>query len=143
MSIWFKKDWKIEKLNQFSVNTMNEIIGIKFTEVGENFVRATMPVDHRTCQVYGILHGGASATLAETIGSVASVMVVDPDQFICVGVELNCNHIRSVREGFVTATALPLHLGFSSHVWDIKIVDPHEKLICVSRLTVFVKAKKN
>src|SRR5664279_4926286 len=123
MSIWFKKDWEIEKLNQFSANTMNELLGIQFSEVGENFIRATMPVDNRTRQAYGLLHGGASATLAETIGSVASVMVVDPDQFICVGVELNCNHIRGVREGFVTATAIPLHLGISSHVWDIKIID--------------------
>ena len=142
MSIWFKKDWSIEKLNQFASNTMNELIGIKFTEVGENYLKATMPVDNRTRQAYGLLHGGASATLAETIGSVASVMVVDPEQYYCVGVEINANHIRSVREGFVTATAIPLHLGISSHVWDIKIVDKNEKLVCVSRLTVFVKGKR-
>jgi len=141
MSIWFKKDWDIEKLNQYAANTMNELIGIKFIEVGENYVKATMPVDNRTRQAYGLLHGGASATLAETAGSVASIMVVDPDQFYCVGVEINANHIRSVREGFVTATAVPLHLGFSSHVWEIKIIDKNEKLVCVSRLTVFVKKK--
>jgi 1,4-dihydroxy-2-naphthoyl-CoA hydrolase len=142
MSIWFKKDINIEKLNQFASNTLNELIGVRFTEVGENYLKATMPVDNRTRQAYGILHGGASATLAETIGSVASVMVVDPEQYICMGVEINANHIRSVREGFVTATATPLHLGISSHVWDIKIVDVNEKLVCVSRLTVFVKQKK-
>ncbi len=142
MSIWFKKDINIEKLNQFASNTLNELIGIRFTEVGENFLKATMPVDNRTRQAYGILHGGASATLAETVGSVASVMVVDPEQYLCMGVEINANHIRSVREGFVTATAIPLHLGISSHVWDIKIVDINEKLVCVSRLTVFVKQKK-
>jgi 1,4-dihydroxy-2-naphthoyl-CoA hydrolase len=141
MSIWFKKDWDIEKLNRFAANTMNELIGIKFIEVGENYLKATMPVDNRTRQAYGLLHGGASATLAETAGSVASIMVVDPDQFYCVGVEVNANHIRSVREGFVTATAIPLHLGFSSHVWEIKIIDKNEKLVCVSRLTVFVKKK--
>jgi 1,4-dihydroxy-2-naphthoyl-CoA hydrolase len=142
MSIWFKKDIDIEKLNQFSVNTMNEILGIRITEIGENYLKGTMPVDKRTHQAYGILHGGASAALAETLGSVGSVIVVDPEQFICVGVEINANHIRSVREGLVTGTAIPLHLGASSHVWDIKIVDKNEKLVCASRLTVFVKRKK-
>ncbi len=142
MSIWFKKDIDVEKLNQFSVNTMNEMLGIRITEIGENFLKATMPVDHRTHQAYGILHGGASAALAETLGSVASVIVVDPELYICVGVEINANHIRSVRDGWVTGTAVPLHLGASSHVWDIKIVDKNEKLVCVSRLTVFIKQKK-
>jgi 1,4-dihydroxy-2-naphthoyl-CoA hydrolase len=142
MSIWFKKDVDINKLNQLAANTMNELIGIKFTEVGENYLKATMPVDNRTRQAYGLLHGGASATLVETVGSVASVMVVDPEQYYCVGVEINANHIRSVREGFVTATAIPLHLGFSSHVWDVKITDKNEKLVCASRLTVFIKPKK-
>jgi 1,4-dihydroxy-2-naphthoyl-CoA hydrolase len=142
MSIWFKKDIDVEKLNQFSINTMNELLGIKITEVGENYIKGTMPVDKRTHQAYGILHGGASAALAETLGSIGSVIVVDPEQYICVGVEINANHIRSVRDGFVTGTAIPLHLGASSHVWDIKIVDKNEKLVCVSRLTVFVKGKK-
>jgi 1,4-dihydroxy-2-naphthoyl-CoA hydrolase len=117
-------------------------LGIKFIEVGENYLKATMPVDQRTRQAYGLLHGGASATLAETVGSVASVMVVDPEHYFCVGVEINANHIRSVKEGFVTATAIPLHIGMSSHVWDIKIIDKNEKLICASRLTVYVKKKK-
>ena len=142
MSIWFKKDWNIEKLNLYGQNTMNELIGIKFIDIGENFLKASMPVDHRTHQAYGLLHGGASATLAETIGSVASIMVVDPEQYYCVGVEINANHLRSVKDGFVIATATPLHIGISSHVWDIKIVDRNEKLICVSRLTVFVKVRK-
>jgi 1,4-dihydroxy-2-naphthoyl-CoA hydrolase len=142
MSIWFKKDIDLEKLNQFSVNTMNELLGIKITEVGDNYLKAIMPVDKRTHQAYGILHGGASAALAETLGSVGSVIVVDPEQYICVGVEINANHIRSVRDGYVTGTATPLHLGSSSHVWEIKIVDKNEKLVCVSRLTVFVKKRK-
>ena len=142
MSIWFKKDIDVEKLNRFSVNTMNEILGIKITEIGENYLKGTMPVDKRTHQAYGILHGGASAALAETLGSIGSVIVVDPEKYICVGVEINANHIRSVRDGIVTGTALPLHLGASSHVWEIKITDKNEKLVCVSRLTVFVKAKK-
>ncbi len=118
------------------------MLGIRITEIGENFLKGTMPVDHRTHQAYGILHGGASAALAETLGSIGSVIVVDPEQYICVGVEINANHIRSVRDGFVTGTAIPLHLGSSSHVWDIKIVDKNEKLVCVSRLTVFIKRKK-
>jgi 1,4-dihydroxy-2-naphthoyl-CoA hydrolase len=142
MPIWFKKDWNIEKLNQFAANTMNELIGIQFTEVGENYLKASMPVDNRTRQAYGLLHGGASVTLAETIGSVASIMVVDPDLYYCVGVEINANHLRSVKEGFVIATAIPLHLGLSSHVWEIKIVDKNEKLVCASRLTVYVMRKK-
>jgi 1,4-dihydroxy-2-naphthoyl-CoA hydrolase len=142
MSIWFKKDINLEKLNQFSANTMNELLGIRITELGENFIKATMPVDKRTHQAYGILHGGASAALAETLGSIGSVIIVDPEQYICVGVEINANHIRSVRDGFVTGTAVPLHIGASSHVWEIRIVDKNEKLICVSRLTVFVKQKK-
>ena len=141
MSIWFKMDWNIEKLNQLSANTMNDLMGIKFIEVGENYLKATMPVDHRTRQAYGLLHGGASVTLAETVGSVASVMVVDPKLYYCVGVEINANHLRTVKEGFVIATAIPLHIGMSSHVWDIKIIDKNEKLICVSRLMVYVKKK--
>ncbi len=141
MSIWFKKDINLEKLNQFSVNTMNELLGIRITELGENYIKAIMPVDKRTHQAYGILHGGASAALAETLGSIGSVIIVDPEKYICVGVEINANHIRSVRDGFVTGTAVPLHIGASSHVWEIKIVDKNDKLVCVSRLTVFVKKK--
>ncbi|HCL83819.1 MAG TPA: esterase, partial [Chitinophagaceae bacterium] len=117
MPIWFKKDWNLEKLNRFASNTLNEWIGIQFIEVGENYLKASMPVDNRTRQAYGLLHGGASATLAETVGSVASVMVVDPERYYCVGVEINANHLRSVKEGLVVATAIPLHLGLSSHVW--------------------------
>ena len=142
MSVWFKKDWDLEKLNQLSAQTMNEMIGIRFIEVGENYLKASMPVDHRTRQAYGLLHGGASVTLAETVGSVASVMVVDPELYYCVGVEINANHLRSVKEGQVIATAIPLHIGLSSHVWEIKIVDQQEKLICASRLTVYVKKRK-
>ena len=143
MAIWFRKELNPEMLNGFAKDTMNDFIGIRFTEVGENYIKATMPVDHRTKQAYGLLHGGASATLAETVGSVASAMVIDPEQFICVGVEINANHLKSVRDGFVTATALPLHLGASSHVWEIRIVDTQENLTCASRLTVYIIRKKN
>lgn len=143
MAIWFKKELNPEMLNGFAKDTMNDFIGIRFTEVGENYIKATMPVDQRTKQAYGLLHGGASATLAETVGSVASAMVINPEQFICVGVEINANHMKAVRDGFVTATALPLHLGASSHVWEIKILDAQENLACASRLTVYIIRKKN
>jgi 1,4-dihydroxy-2-naphthoyl-CoA hydrolase len=138
MSIWFNKSLGVEQLTPMCKNTMVEYLGIEFVEIGENFLKARMPVDHRTTQVYGILHGGASATLAETVGSIASAMVIDQKKYFCVGLEINANHIRSVREGFVTAIAEPLHLGNSTHVWDIKLLDEKGKLICVSRLTVAI-----
>lgn len=121
---------------------MAEHLGIEWVEVGDDFIRASMPVDHRTLQPYGLLHGGASCVLAETLGSIAAAMVVDPSKFFCVGIEINANHIRSVREGRVTGIASPLHLGSSTHVWDIKIYDAREKLVCVSRLTVAIIPQK-
>jgi 1,4-dihydroxy-2-naphthoyl-CoA hydrolase len=142
MSIWFKSTLIIEEIRSFAKETMNDYIGIEFTELGENFMRAKMPVDHRTRQAYGILHGGASATLAETVGSVASAMVIDLGQFYCVGLEINANHIRSVKDGFVEGTALPLHLGGLTHVWDIKIRDHQDNLICVSRLTMAILKRR-
>ncbi len=138
MSIWFKKDIAIPDFEGWSKDTMVEFLEIKFTELGENFIKATMPVDHRTHQPYGILHGGASAVLAETLGSVASALVIDREKFICVGIEINANHIRSVRSGLVTGTCTPIHIGSTTHVWDIRIHDENNKLICVSRLTVAI-----
>jgi 1,4-dihydroxy-2-naphthoyl-CoA hydrolase len=142
MPIWFDKELSIEKLKPLGPGTMGEHLGIQWTEVGENYIKAKMPVDHRTIQPYGLLHGGASCALAETIGSVASAMVVDHSKFFCVGLEINANHIRSAREGFVTGVAMPLHLGSSTHVWDIKIFDEKEKLVCVSRLTVAILKRR-
>lgn len=143
MAIWFHKDLSIEHFRQLGKGTMGEYLGIEWTELGDDFLKARMPVDHRTRQPYGLLHGGASCALAETIGSVASAMVVDHAKFYCVGLEINANHIRSAREGFVTGVATPLHIGSSTHVWDIKIYDEKEKLVCVSRLTVAVIARKD
>jgi len=143
MSIWFHKDLSLAHFGQLGKETMGEYLGIEWTELGDNFLKARMPVDHRTKQPYGLLHGGASCALAETIGSVASAMVVDHGKFYCVGLEINANHIRSAREGFVTGIAYPLHIGASTHVWDIKIYDEKEKLVCVSRLTVAVIARKD
>jgi 1,4-dihydroxy-2-naphthoyl-CoA hydrolase len=138
MSIWFKKELSLTDFAELGKGTMGEHIGIEWTELGEDFLSARMPVDHRTRQPYGLLHGGASVALAETLGSVAAAMVVDDTKFYCVGLDINANHIRSAREGFVTGIAKPLHIGASTHVWEIKIYDEREKLICVSRLTVAI-----
>ena len=140
--IWFDKALTVEKLRPLGPNTMAAHIGIEWVEVGENFIKAKMPVDQRTNQPYGLLHGGASCVLAETLGSVASAMVIDHSKFFCVGLEINANHIRGVREGYVTGIVLPLHLGNATHVWDIKIYDEKEKLVCVSRLTVAILIRR-
>lgn len=136
--IWFKKDLSLDDFKHMGKNTMGDFIGMEWVEIGDRFLKASMPVDERTKQPYGLLHGGASCVLAETLGSVASALIVDPEKFICVGLEINANHIRSAREGFVTGTCTPIHIGASTHVWDIRIHDEKEKLICVSRLTVAV-----
>jgi len=131
----------LETLQAIAQNTMSDHLGIEFTGVGEDFIRAKMPVDHRTRQPFGILHGGASAALAETLGSVASSLHIDLNKAYPVGLEINANHIRSVSEGYVYGTARPLHLGRRTHVWDIQIVNEDKKLVCVSRLTVMIVAK--
>ena len=143
MSIWFKKDLSINDFSGLGKGTMGEYLGIEFFKLGENFLKAKMPVDHRTKQPYGLLHGGASCVLAETIGSVASAMVIDHSKYYCVGLEINANHIRSARDGFVTGVVSPLHLGSTTHVWDIKIYDEKEKLVCVGRLTVAIIPRKD
>ncbi|HYM95446.1 MAG TPA: hotdog fold thioesterase [Chitinophagaceae bacterium] len=142
MSIWFDKKLSIGKLKPFASGTMAKHLGIEWVDVGDDFIKAKMPVDHRTIQPYGLLHGGASCALAETIGSIASAMVVDHSRFYCVGLEINANHVHSAREGYVTGIAAPLHLGATTHVWDIKIFDKDEKLICASRLTVAIIKRK-
>lgn len=136
--IWFNKDLTIKDLAGMGKGTMGEYIGIELTEVGADYLKARMPVDHRTKQPYGLLHGGASCALAETIGSIAASLVIDQEKFICVGLEINANHVRSAREGFVTGTATPLHLGSTTQVWDIKIKDEKDKLVCISRHTVAI-----
>lgn len=113
-------------------------LGIEFTEIGADFLRARMPVDGRTHQPFGILHGGASVALAETVGSMAAAFTVDRAKYRCVGQEINANHVRAVTEGFVFGTARPIHLGRRSHVWEIRITDEQERLVCISRLTMFV-----
>lgn len=128
----------LEFLNSISEQTMAANLGIEFMEVGDDFLRARMPVDPRTVQVFGILHGGASATLAETLGSVAGAFCTDVEKKYVVGLEINCNHVRSVREGFVYGTARPIHVGGRTQIWDIRILDERDKLVCISRLTLAV-----
>lgn len=142
MSIWFKQDLQVSDLHPLGKNTMGEHLGMVFTEVGPDYLKATMPVDHRTKQPYGLLHGGASVALAETLGSVGAALVVDHAKFICVGQEINANHLRSVRSGLVTGIAKPIHIGASSQVWETRIYDEREKLVCISRLTVAVLKNK-
>ena len=143
MSIWFNKELSIDDFGEVDKNTMDGYIGIEWTELGDNFLKARMPVDHRTKQPYGLLHGGASCVLAETIGSVASAMVIDRSRFQCVGLEINANHVHSATAGFVTGIATPLHIGKSTHVWDIKIYNENDKMVCVSRLTVAIIEKRD
>ncbi len=140
MSIWFKDITK-ELLNQRGKRTMSEFLGIEFTEVGDDFLTATMPVTEKTKQPIGILHGGANVVLAETIASTAANAVVDLESYYCVGLEINANHIRSVKEGIVTASTTPIHLGRSTQVWEIKIINPEGKLSCISRMTAAVIAR--
>ena len=138
MSIWFKP----YKLAEVTVRVgMAEHLGIVFTELGPDFLRGRMPVEDRTHQPDGILHGGASVALAETLGSVAAGLMVDQSKYRVVGQEINANHVRGVSSGFVIGTARPLHIGRRSHVWDIRITDEQHKLVCVSRLTMAVLDK--
>lgn len=141
MAIWRQRDTTVEDLNRKCKDTMAEALSMRFTEIGDDYLKIDMPVNERTHQPYGLLHGGASAALAETVGSVASALCIDPEKQICVGIEINCNHVRGIKNGMVTAIARPLHLGGSTHVWDIKITNSNEQLICVSRLTVAVLKK--
>lgn len=141
MSIWFQP-YTLSEVGTLTPGNMAEYIGIRITEIGEDYLRGTMPVDHRTRQPAGILHGGASVALAETLGSIAAYMTVDRTKKTCVGLEINANHVRSVREGEVTGTAKPLHIGSSTQVWSIEIADAQGKLVCVSRITIAVLEKR-
>ena len=137
----FKRQASVADLNALSEGTAMRSLGIEFTEVGPDYLRATMPVDARTHQPYGLLHGGASVLLAETLGSSAGGMCVEPGQGV-VGIEINANHLAGVREGKVPGTARALHLGRSTQVWEIRIEDDHGRLACVSRLTLAVIARR-
>jgi len=137
MGIW-QQDTDLARINGWAENTMLETLGIRYTGIGEDWLRGTMPVDARTRQPYGLLHGGASVALAETLGSSAAMLTLDPAKFGVVGLEINANHIRGVREGTVTGTAKALHIGRSTQVWEIRIEDERQRLVCVSRITMAV-----
>ena len=132
----------LDQLNFLREKNMVDHLGIEFTGIGEDYLEAIMPVDHRTKQPMGLLHGGANVVLAETLGSVASSLTIDRKQFNCVGLEINANHLKSVREGKVKGIARPVHLGKSTQVWEIKIFDESEKLCCISRITMAILEKK-
>jgi 1,4-dihydroxy-2-naphthoyl-CoA hydrolase len=137
MAIWFK-NFSLEDVQKRGLNTMVEHIGITITKLGDDFLEGTMPVDHRTMQPMGILHGGASAALAETLGSLAANLIVDPQRKYCVGLDINANHIRSAKSGYVKGMARPLHIGASTQVWHIEIRDDEGRMTCISRLTMAV-----
>jgi 1,4-dihydroxy-2-naphthoyl-CoA hydrolase len=134
MAVW-KKIVTVDELNKMHVDTMQSFCGIEFLEIGDDYIKARMPVNERTIQPHGLLHGGANVMLAESLGSIASVLCIDIEKFTCVGLEINANHIRAVREGYVYGVTTPLHIGRSTQVWEIKIYNEEGKLTCVSRIT--------
>lgn len=142
MSIWYKP-FTLEQINERSKNTLAAFLAIEFTHIGEDTLTATMPASQRTKQPIGIIHGGANVVLAETLASTAANAVIDLDQYYCVGMEINANHIRSVRDGLVTGITRPLHLGRTTQVWEITIVNEEGKLTCISRMTAAVIARAN
>lgn len=138
----FKKTFDLAAIEARGQQTMQGALGIRITEVGEDFLRGTMPVDERTKQPFGLLHGGASVALAETLGSMAGWMCLPDDGSRCVGIEINANHLKAMRDGEVIGTARPLHLGRSTQVWEIRITDAEGALVCISRLTLAVVAAR-
>ena len=137
MPIWFKS-YALSDVRPLLAKSLPEHLSIELVEIGPDYLVGTMPVDDRTRQPFGVLHGGATAALAETLGSVGSNLYVDPTKNMCVGQEINANHVRPVSDGLVRGTARPIHLGSSSHIWEIRITDARERLVCISRLTMFV-----
>ena len=137
MSLW-KQPADLARLNGWSANTMMEALGIRITAVGDDWLSGSMPVDSRTHQPYGLLHGGASVALAETLGSTAAMLTLDPEKELAVGLDINANHIRGVRSGTVTGTAKALHIGRTTQVWEIRIENEEGALVCISRITMAV-----
>lgn len=131
-----------KELNDLSKGCMVEHVGINFTEVGSDYIKAEMPISPKTTQPFGLLHGGASVVLAETLGSVAASVIVSPLGKVAVGLEISANHIKGKKEGVVTGVAKPVHIGRSTHLWEIRITDEHEQLICLSKITMAILDKK-
>ena len=137
MSIWFKK-FSPDDLNQRSKNTLADFLGIKFTIVGDDSLTATMPADARTKQPLGIVHGGANVVLAETIASTGANAIIDLDKYYCVGLEINANHVRPVKDGIITGIARPIHIGRTTQIWTIDLYDANGKQSCIARMTAAV-----
>lgn len=135
MALW-KTQTTLEQLKEYSKNTLIEYLGIEYLEIGDDFLKARMPVDNRTKQPAGLLHGGASVALAETLGSVAAGLCVNTALKAVVGLEINANHIRPATGGWVVGVTKPIHVGNTTQIWETKIYNEHNKLVCVSRLTV-------
>jgi 1,4-dihydroxy-2-naphthoyl-CoA hydrolase len=138
--IWYSEP-TIENLEWMNAKTLSESLHIRVTEIGNDFIKGTMPVDQRTKQPFGLLHGGASVALAETLGSIASWLMVNPEMFIGVGIEINANHIKAVTSGFVTGVCKPIHVKGINHIWEIKIFNDAGELTCISRFTCAIIAK--
>ena len=132
----------LDIINQMSKNTLVEHLGIEIIEMGTDYLIGKMPVDHRTHQPLGMLHGGASVVLAETLGSIAATLTLDQQKQYCVGLDINANHIKSVKNGFVYGKTIPIHVGKKTQVWEIKITNEAEELICISRITMAVLDRK-
>lgn len=141
MSIWHQRP-DLETINGWSANTLMQALGIRMTAVGEDWLTGTMPVDTRTHQPYGLLHGGASVALAETLGSTAAMLTLDPERFLTVGLDINANHLRAATSGWVTGTARPVHIGRTTQVWAIEMVNDAGELTCVSRITMAILAPR-
>lgn len=142
MGIWFR-EYALEEINAMSVGNLGEHLGIEFTEIDESSITGRMPVESRVHQPFGVLHGGASVALAEHLGSIAGNLCVDQERQACVGQEINANHLRPVRTGFVTGIATPIHIGGRSQVWEIRISNEQGQLVCISRLTLAVVAHRS
>lgn len=138
--IWLR-EYTLEELNGRPKGHIGDLLGIEFTGIGPDFLSARMPVNEKTRQPYGILHGGASVVLAESLGSMASNMIIDSEKYIGVGLEVNANHLRPVKSGFVSGICKPVHIGGKTHVWDIRLYDDRGKMNCISRLTVAIVLK--
>jgi 1,4-dihydroxy-2-naphthoyl-CoA hydrolase len=136
------KGVSLQQLNQLSTNTMVQHLGIEFVEIGDDFLVAKMPVDSRTHQPLGLLHGGASVALAETLGSVAATLCVDMKTQYCVGLEINANHVKSAKSGFVYGRTTPVHIGKKTQIWEIRIDNEQNELVCISRITIAVIDRK-
>lgn len=137
-----RSDITLEYLNKINSGTLSELMGIEITEITPDFLAGRMPVDTRTHQPFGILHGGASVAFAETLGSLAAFTCIDASRFYCVGLDINANHVRSVSKGYVYGKAVPLHIGKTTHVWEVKINNEEGKLVCISRITMAILEKK-